>query len=308
MSGGQVEGQVDVPGVRRIPVETPSGTFEVWTRRAGAHPTVKVLLLHGGPGATHEYLLDFESAGRRRHRVLLLRPAGLALQRPAGRPVAVGDRAFRRRGRAGPQRARARPDNFVLYGQSWGGVLAIEYALAHPRGSQGPSDLEHDGQHPGVQPLRRGGADAARWTRPRWPRSSGSRPRADRDPRYEELLMEHHYVHHVLPLPAEEWPDRWSAASTRSTKTIYVPMQGPSELGASGTLVDWDRAADLARSTCRPCDRRGARHQGPRAPALDGRAAAARALPHQPRGQPPRHGRRPGPVRRRRLAGRAPHE
>jgi proline iminopeptidase len=28
---------------------------------------------------------------------------------------------------------------------------------------------------------------------------------------------------------------------------IYVPMQGPSELGASGTLVDWDRTADLAR-------------------------------------------------------------
>ena len=27
------------------------------------------------------------------------------------------------------------PDDFVLYGQSWGGVLAIEYALAHPRGS-----------------------------------------------------------------------------------------------------------------------------------------------------------------------------
>ena len=43
-------------GARRIPVDTPSGTFNVWTKRIGSNPDVKVLLLHGGPGATHEYL------------------------------------------------------------------------------------------------------------------------------------------------------------------------------------------------------------------------------------------------------------
>ena len=46
-------------GARRIPVETPLGTFHVWTKRIGNNPALKVLLLHGGPGATHEY---FESA------------------------------------------------------------------------------------------------------------------------------------------------------------------------------------------------------------------------------------------------------
>src|SRR3954465_8483730 len=49
----------DAPGVRRIPIDTPKGPFEVWTKRGGDNPTAKVLLLHGGPGATHEY---FEGA------------------------------------------------------------------------------------------------------------------------------------------------------------------------------------------------------------------------------------------------------
>jgi proline iminopeptidase len=30
---------------------------------------------------------------------------------------------------------------------------------------------------------------------------------------------------------------------------IYVPMQGPSELGLSGKLLDWDRSADLPSIT-----------------------------------------------------------
>ena len=43
-------------GARRIPVDTPKGTFHVWVKRIGNDPRVRVLLLHGGPGSTHEYL------------------------------------------------------------------------------------------------------------------------------------------------------------------------------------------------------------------------------------------------------------
>ena len=39
-------------GARRIPVDTPAGQFTVWTKRIGNNPDLKVLLLHGGPGAT----------------------------------------------------------------------------------------------------------------------------------------------------------------------------------------------------------------------------------------------------------------
>jgi proline iminopeptidase len=65
------------------------------------------------------------------------------------------------------------------------------------------------------------------------------------DPRYEQLLMEHHYVHHVCRLPIEEWPDPVNRALSHINPSIYVPMQGPSELGLRGTLEDWDRSKDL---------------------------------------------------------------
>ena len=44
-------------GVEMIPIETSKGTFRVWTKRIGNNAKIKVLLLHGGPGFTHEYPL-----------------------------------------------------------------------------------------------------------------------------------------------------------------------------------------------------------------------------------------------------------
>jgi len=43
-------------GARMIPVSTPAGDFRVWTKRIGNNRDLKLLLLHGGPGCTHEYL------------------------------------------------------------------------------------------------------------------------------------------------------------------------------------------------------------------------------------------------------------
>ena len=48
-------GDVLTGGVRLITVQTPKGPFRVWTKRVGNNPRIKVLLLHGGPAATHEY-------------------------------------------------------------------------------------------------------------------------------------------------------------------------------------------------------------------------------------------------------------
>src|SRR5689334_8173316 len=56
-------GRTDVlsGNVPMIPIKTPKGDFRVWTKRVGNNPKVKVLLLHGGPGATHEYVEAFDS-------------------------------------------------------------------------------------------------------------------------------------------------------------------------------------------------------------------------------------------------------
>src|SRR5688572_28963278 len=69
------------------------------------------------------------------------------------------------------------------------------------------------------------------------------------DPRYMELLIPLHYEKHLLRMPAAEWPDPVNRAFKHINKSIYVPMQGPSELGASGKLVKWDRIADLSTIT-----------------------------------------------------------
>jgi proline iminopeptidase len=68
------------------------------------------------------------------------------------------------------------------------------------------------------------------------------------NPRYMELLTEHHYVHHVLRMPAAEWPDPVQRSFAHMNLAIYVPMQGPSELGSSpdASLSHWERTADLA--------------------------------------------------------------
>jgi len=50
-------------------------------------------------------------------------------------------------------------------------------------------------------------------------------------------------------MPADQWPDPVLRAFAKINKKIYIPMQGPSEMGASGKLVNWDRTADLPQIT-----------------------------------------------------------
>ena len=47
-------------GIRRIPITTPKGEFSVWVKRVGNNPQIHLLLLHGGPGATHELYECFD--------------------------------------------------------------------------------------------------------------------------------------------------------------------------------------------------------------------------------------------------------
>ena len=69
------------------------------------------------------------------------------------------------------------------------------------------------------------------------------------DPRYMELLIPNHYAQHILRMPPGQWPDPVNRAFKHMNPKVYIPMQGPSELGASGKLVNWDRTADLGKIT-----------------------------------------------------------
>jgi len=68
-------------GARRIPVNTPAGIYRVWVKRIGNNPALRVLLLHGGPGSTHEYLEACDS---------FLPAAGVELLPPARPGTAHG--------------------------------------------------------------------------------------------------------------------------------------------------------------------------------------------------------------------------
>jgi len=69
------------------------------------------------------------------------------------------------------------------------------------------------------------------------------------NPRYMELLIPHHYEHHILRMPADQWPDPVKRAFKHMNPAVYIPMQGPSELDARGKLEKWDRTADLGKIT-----------------------------------------------------------
>src|SRR4051794_30897077 len=125
-------------GVRLIPIDTPKGTFRVWTKRVGNHPTMKVLLLHGGPGFTHEYLEACDSylpaAGIEYYYYDQL---GSYYSDQPDDPDLVNlphfvDEVEQVRSALGLDL-----DNFYLYGQSWGGILAIEYALKYQKHLKG---------------------------------------------------------------------------------------------------------------------------------------------------------------------------
>src|SRR5579875_1822902 len=119
-------------GARRISVNTPVGSHRVWVKRIGNSPALQVLLLHGGPGSTHEYLEACDSylpaAGVEYYYYDQL-GSGFSDQ-PAEPSLWEVDRFVDEveqvRAALGLDR-----ESFVLYGHSWGGILAIEYALRH---------------------------------------------------------------------------------------------------------------------------------------------------------------------------------
>ena len=205
-------------------------------KRIGNNPRLRVLLLHGGPGATHEYFEAFDSylpGGR--HRVLLLRPARFLLQRPAGRSALWDLPRFVDEVEQVRQALGLDRDNFFLLGHSWGGILAMEYALHHQEHLHGLIISNMMASVPAynayAEQVLMPAMDQAALAEIKALEASGD----IENPRYMELLMEQHYVHHVLRMPAEDWPDPVNRAFAHINPAIYVPMQGPSELGSART-------------------------------------------------------------------------
>jgi proline iminopeptidase len=236
-------------GARKIPVSTPAGTYQVWVKRVGNNPRLRVLLLHGGPGATHEFLEGCDSflpaAGIEYYYYDQL---GSGFSDQPDQPSLweldrFVDEVEQVRRALGLER-----DSFVLYGQSWGGLLAMEYALTYQQHLRGLVISNMMASVPAYNEF------AEQVLMPQMDQSALAEIKdmeangGTEDPRYTELLMEHHYVYHVLRMPSKDWPEPVQRGFAHINPAIYVSMQGPSELGISpdAKLAHWDRTAELA--------------------------------------------------------------
>ena len=237
-------------GVKVIPITTTKGTFNVWTKRIGNNPKIKLLLLNGGPGATHEYFECFEN---------FLPAEGIEIiyydQLGCGNSdnpndVALWDLAHYVEEVEQVRKAlNLDASNFYMLGHSWGGILAMEYALKYQKNMKGliisnmMSSCPEYGKYAEEVLAKQMDPKVL---------AEINQIEAAKDfanPRYMELLLPNFYEKHILRFPAKDWPEPVNRSFAKMNQSLYVTMQGPSEFGISGKLEKWDRKSDLKNIT-----------------------------------------------------------
>jgi len=229
--------------IKMIPITTDQGTFNVYTKQVGNNPTMKVLLLHGGPGGTHEFFESFDG---------FLPAEGIEYfyydqlgsyysDQPSDKSLWTNER-FVDEVEQVRKALGLDENNFYLFGQSWGGILAMEYGLKyqdHLKGliisnmmASAPAYNKYAEDVIGPQ------MDPKVLAEVKELEAKGD----FENPRYMELLLKYHYTEHLLRMPVEKWPNSINRAFDHLNPEVYVYMQGPSEFGIAGdaTLKDWD--------------------------------------------------------------------
>jgi proline iminopeptidase len=218
--------------------EVPGG--KVWWRRVGSGPGTPLLLLHGGPGAGHDYLLRMKALADDR-------PVIFYDQLGCGRSDAPEDEALYRISRFVDEVDAVRKaldlKRIVLFGHSWGSMLAIEYLVT--------------GHGTGVEKLILGGPLASvpqavagmRRLLDALPNGAGARLKKlesegkQDSPEYQSLVSAFYDLHLCRVKPA---PPEFEATVANLTKSpAYRIMNGPNEFTIVGNIKDWDRRSDL---------------------------------------------------------------
>ena len=235
-------------GVKMIEIETPSGKFNVWTKRVGNNPTKKVLLLHGGPGANHEYFQAIDSYFPKESiEYYYYDQLGSSFSdKPKDESLWTIERFVDE-----VEQVRLAlgldENNFIILGHSWGGILGLEYALKHQNRMKAliisnmvPSIPDYIKYANDVLAPK---LDPSVLKKIREYENTGDYTNTE----YLGLIEEHYYPKHVLRMPLEEWPNPVTRSLIGLNYDIYLKMQGPSEFGVVGDalLKDWDRKNDL---------------------------------------------------------------
>jgi proline iminopeptidase len=230
---------IEAGGVRMIPIETPVGTFNVWTKRFGTNPRIKVLLLHGGPAMTHEYMECFETFFLREGFEFYEydQLGSYYSDQPTDSSLWTTER-FVEEVEQVRQAICADSTNFFVLGNSWGGILAMEYALKYQQHLKGMivanmvASAPEYGKYADEVLAKQMDPAVLAEIRDIEARKDFS------NPRFMELLQEHYYNHHICRL--QPWPEPCTRSFKHGNNAIYTLMQGPSEFGISGRLANWD--------------------------------------------------------------------
>jgi proline-specific peptidase len=221
------EGKIDVDG------------HHVWYRRVGSGG-VPLLVLHGGPGAGHDYLEPLEGLAAARSVVFFD-------QLGCGRSDRPDDRSLWRIERFVAEVDAVRRalglERIHLLGHSWGGWLAIEYVLSRPQGVVSLILASTSASLPQFV------AETARLKAGLPPEIHRTLQRYEavedyRHPDYEAAVLEF-YKRHLCRL--DPWPDALlRSVENLNGNAVYETMNGPNEFIVIGNLKDWDRTDRLA--------------------------------------------------------------
>jgi proline iminopeptidase len=230
-------------GIKMIPIKTPAGEFKVWTKRVGNNPKIKVLLLHGGPGVTHELYECFDGffPNEGVEYIYYDQLGSYYSDQPNDNRLWTNERFVEE-----VEQVRIalglNKDNFYLLGQSWGGILAMEYAFKYQNNLKGLIISNMMASAPEYNKY------AEEVLGPKLPKDvfeqikTFEKNKDYKNPKYADLLFKYYYTEHILRKPLNEWPEAVNRCFKHMNPNVYVFMQGPSEFGITGdaTLKNWD--------------------------------------------------------------------
>lgn len=235
-------------GIRMIPIKTPAGEFKVWTKRVGNNPKIKVLLLHGGPGVTHELYECFDGYFPQEgiEYIYYDQLGSYYSDQPNDNRLWTNER-FVEEVEQVRKALGLNKDNFYLLGQSWGGILAMEYAFKYQSNLKGLIISNMMASAPEYNKY------AEEVLGPKLPIEvfeqikTFEKNKDYNNPKYQDLLFKYYYTEHILRKPLDQWPEAVNRCFKHLNPNVYIYMQGPSEFGITGnaTLKNWDVRSKL---------------------------------------------------------------
>jgi proline-specific peptidase len=214
----------------------------VWYRRLGRGNATPILLLHGGPGAAHDYLEPLAERLAEHRTVVVYDQLG------CGRSDAPDNDALWTVDRSVAEVDQVRTalglDRCHLLGQSWGGWLAVDYMVREPEGIVGLVLASTSASIPQFMAEARTLIEQLPEPHSSTLITLGDRGEYDH-PDYQ-AAVEVFYRRHLCR--ADPWPEALMRSVTQMDgNRVYLVMNGPTEFDVIGRLREWDRTAELGR-------------------------------------------------------------